>query len=202
MPNRTTVRENRARDLARANADKNWEDMRPVERDEYRKQAEREGFAGTDPTKPSEYVGEAMRGRLDDLRALQQVIDGDADQADQKTIEGLDIGAEYDDHELQSEPSADQAQDALDAYPLCVDKSVLFEVVFGTGGPDDRLIFECDESPDSTLIDGRYRPSGSPEIRRVLYRYSWTGSAEIVLTGEDREIAEEFARRVVPELAE
>jgi hypothetical protein len=40
------------------------------------------------------------------------------------------------------------------------------------------------------------------EIRRILYRYSWDGSAERVLSGEDYDVAERFARQVVPELVE
>jgi hypothetical protein len=47
--------------------------------------------------------------------------------------------------------------------------------------------------------DGRH--PRSYEIRRILYRYSWSGSAELELVGEDRRVAESFARRVVPELA-
>lgn len=83
------------------------------------------------------------------------------------------------------------ATQVLSEYPLCVEATTVFEVVLGTGGPDDRLIFECSGDVEEGF-----------EIDRVLYRYSWTGSAERVLSGEDREVAEEFARRTVPELAE
>jgi len=144
----------------------------------------------SDETNAAEYVSTAMRGRLDDLAALHSVIDGEADQVDEATMIGLDIGAEYDDHELRTEPYGDQAQDALDTYALCTESTVLYEVVFGTGGPDDRLIVECD-------CDDEGRPAG---IRRILYRYSWSGSAERVLSGEDFDTAERYARSVLPAL--
>lgn len=154
----------------------------------------------TDATDAAAYLGEAKRGRLDDLDALRQVIDGDADLVDERVLLGLGIGAEYDDHELQREPSPDDAECALDTYALAVESALVFEVVLGTGGPDDRLVFEC------SLIRGN-RPdtagaAGEVAIRRVLYRYTWAGSAEVELVGEDRRIAEEYGRRVVPELAE
>jgi hypothetical protein len=142
-------------------------------------------------TNAAEYVGTALRGRLDDLAALHQLIDGDGDQADQKTVEGLGIGAEYDDHELQGVEGLgeeDAAQDALDSYPLCVERATVFEIVLGTGGPDDRLVIECSEDPY--------------EIERIFYRYSWSGSAERQLSGDDYDTAERFARSVVPELTE
>jgi hypothetical protein len=136
----------------------------------------------------------AKRGRLDDLRALLLVASGDGDQANEATVEALDIGAEYDDHELQNDGGdlEERATEAIDEYPLCVEATTMFEVVLGTGGPDDRLLFECSGG------EGEWEW----EIDRVLYRYSWTGSAERVLSGEDRETAEELARRVVPELTE
>jgi hypothetical protein len=69
----------------------------------------------------------------------------------------------------------------------------------GIGGSEDRLNFECDTQRvggmgNSALV--------SYEIRRILYRYPWSGTAEVELSGDDKEIAEAFARQVVPELAE
>jgi hypothetical protein len=153
-----------------------------------------------DATDAAAYIGEAKRGRLNDLDALRQVIDGEGDLVDEAVMLGLGIGAEYDDHELQQEPSADDAECVLDTYALAVESALVVEVVLGTGGPDDRLVFEC------SLIRGS-RPdtagaAGEVAIRRVLYRYTWAGSAEVELVGEDRRIAEEYGRRVVPELAE
>lgn len=40
------------------------------------------------------------------------------------------------------------------------------------------------------------------EPRRVAIRYSWSGSRTVELVGPGREAAIDFARRVVPELAE
>jgi len=153
-----------------------------------------------DATDAAGFIGEAKRGRLDDLDALRQVIDGDADLVDEAVMLGLGIGAEYDDHELQREPTADDAECALDTYALAVESALVFEVVLGTGGPDDRLVFECSLIRGSRLDTSG--AAGAVTIRRVLYRYTWAGSAEVELTGEDRRIAEEYGRRVVPELAE
>lgn len=141
-------------------------------------------------TDAASYVGEAMRHRLDIIGSLQQIAGGDADSPEQVEALGLDEFAA---------PQAlyEEADDRLCEMPLAVESTRLFEVVLGTGGPDDRLIFECDLiDPALSQQDPAY------ELRRVLYRYSWDGSAEVELTGEDRLVAVEFARRVVPELTE
>jgi hypothetical protein len=39
-------------------------------------------------------------------------------------------------------------------------------------------------------------------IRRILYRYTWSGSGEVELIDEDSDTAEAFARQVVSELVE
>lgn len=143
-------------------------------------------------------IAKNMRARLDRFLALECASNDPAEQA-QEGIEKLDLGAEYDDHELKNEGEVmEAAQEALNAFPLAVERMVSFEVVFGTGGPDDRLIVECSvaERHGDPTRDYDY------EIRHVLYRYSWTGSAEVPLIGEDKEIGEAIARRYVPELAE
>lgn len=138
-------------------------------------------------------VEQAMRSRMDDIADLTQVATGEGDELD-LSEHGVDAGEGWERQE--------QAQERLRELPLAVEKTVTFEIVLGTGGPDDRIIVECD------VIDGRVTGaiSGSDqpryEIRRVLYRYSWTGSAEVELTGDDREVAEAFAREVVAELIE
>lgn len=148
-------------------------------------------------------VGEAdkeidaeLRSRLDDLAVIRRTRD--AGQApDDVTDEQLEALG------FQIEDGADvveQADELLTEYPLCVERTMVFEVVIGTGGPDDRLIFECSAGYEREADDPSQRTTW--EIDRVLYRYSWTGSAERVLSGEDRETAEELARRVVPELVE
>lgn len=128
-------------------------------------------------------VDEAMRSRLDDLGELVSIANGDQPTVTTATALGIDV----------DDPQG-SAMQRLDDYPLCVEATTTFEVVLGTGGPDDRLLVECD----------RYGQEGewSYEVRRVLYRYSWTGSAERELTGYERAIALELARRVVPELVE
>lgn len=192
-------REDRAKALALASNGPNWEDMQPTERDVFRKQAAREGFAsevGHEVGDAAAEVKGQCRDRLESLSALQRLSRGD-DIDEFSNDEMLALGIGYG----QAGPLPDteiegQASEALDALPLAVERTVAFEVVLGTGGPDDRLVFECSAGGD--VGEGMH----SFEIRRVLYRYSWTGSAEIELDGEDRQVAEELAGRTVPELAE
>jgi hypothetical protein len=141
-------------------------------------------------TEPAEYVGEAARGDVADLRDLIGCIEAES----QYDLESLSqLGVETDPAD-DPETAREEAEERLYELPLCVDRTVCFEIVLGTGGPDRRLVIECDADSDA----GR----SSYEIRRVLYRYSWSGSAEIALSGDDRKVAEDFARRVVSELAE
>lgn len=184
-------REARARDLLLCNHRKRWEDATEAERQRELDGARREGYSdqvsdgSSDSTNAVAYVGTAMRGRLDDLSALVAIAAEEKVSTDGAELLGLD-----------SDRLRESAEEALAEYPLIVESTRLFEIVLGTGGPDDRLILECDHDGMGTHLSDGY------EIRRVLYRYSWSGSAEVELTGEDREIAEAFARRVVPELVE
>lgn len=134
----------------------------------------------TDKTNATEHVGTALRGRLDDLADLRCVADSGASAVDNADrLEELGIEAQ-----LSDTASQEEAYQRLAEHPLCVESVVLHEIVLGTGSPDDRLIVEVDQG----------------EIRRILYRYSWSGSAERVLSGEDYETAKWFARLVVPGL--
>ena len=136
----------------------------------------------------------ALRDRLDDLAMLENIAAGNGSRTERAT---MDLDTE------DAEAARDDAAERLDEYPLCVEVTTTFEVVLGTGGPDDRLLFECDHQPEGPeRFDGAPGPRECFEIRRVLYRYSWTGSAERELRGDDRETAEALARRVVPELSE
>ena len=80
-----------------------------------------------------------------------------------------------------------------------MEATTTFEIVLGTGGPDDRLLVECETGGNRRWDDRDHAPC---EIRRILYRYSWDGSAERELSGGDYDLAEHLARRVVPELVE
>jgi hypothetical protein len=94
------------------------------------------------------------------------------------------------------DPLEDQANALIDELPLSIEATTTFEIVLGVGGPDRRLCLECrtyDRSPQG-YSETAY------DIRRVYYRYSWSDASEVELKGEDRELSEEFARRVVPEL--
>lgn len=138
-----------------------------------------------------------LRSRLDTVHNLSRLANPgvDLDEWSNDELLALDIGYGQP-GPLERDEIQEQAEERLNEFPLCVESTTLFEVVIGTGGPDDRLIFECNEIGTNGLNQPEY------EIARVLYRYSWTGSAERVLSGEDRETAEELARRVVPELVE
>lgn len=154
----------------------------------------RHAVASTDA---AAYIETAMRGRLDDLAALQQIARGDhiGEYSNDKILAlGLAYGIPGPIPDSQLE---DEAGERLDEYPICVEEIQTFEIVLDIGGPDELLLIECDLAPDRES-----HPRDRYEIRRVLYRYSWEGSAEVELAGEDRETAEAFARRVVPELAE
>jgi hypothetical protein len=153
-----------------------------------------EGGEKVDETDAVAYVREAMRGRLEDLRLLQRLGNGEGKDVLREglgdEVEGLGVELEG------GEPLEDQALDRLGEYPLCVEATTTFEVILGTGGPDDRILVECDGGRETYLGGQGY------EIRRILYRYSWDGSAERELSGEDYDLAEHLARRVVPELVE
>lgn len=166
-------------------------------------------FEETREPEPEPQVGDAhaeidgnLRSRLDELHNLQRLANPgvDLDEWSNDELLALEIGY-GEPGPLSRETIQEQAEERLIEYPLCVEATTTFEVVIGTGGPDDRLLFECDVSQPHMGGDGPYGEV-QYEIRRVLYRYSWTGSAERVLSGEDRETAEELARRVVPELVE
>lgn len=150
-----------------------------------------------DETDARAYVETSARDCIADLRDLTALSEYEhAEEARQ------DIGAERI-AGLGLDPEAFDrynAEEAIDELPLAVDVTTTWEVVLGTGGPDRRLCFECDTYIESIDEDGRH--PRSYEIRRVLYRYAWDGSAGIELVGADRQVAEAFARRVVPELAE
>lgn len=183
----------RAEALCLANEGKEWADVGSLKRDELREQATREGFtADHDPTDPDDAVEGNMRSRLGDLRLLIETRDAGTapDGASGAELEALGF-------DLDNPDAVEQAEELLDEFPLSVERTTLVEVVLGTGGPDDRLIFEC-----STTHDYEPAPAvAALEVRRVLYRFSWGGkSAERVLSGEDKKTAEAFAARIVPEL--
>ena len=192
----TSDREARARDLYFANRSRDerrdWNELRPTEKDEYRRQAEREGFrddmsdGSSDQTNAPAYVETSMRGTMDDIGKLTRLADGGYSLDETQIFDIVDLEGPASEEEVR-----EAAQERLDELPLCVERTVIFEIVLGIGGPDRRLLIECDQSYDAPL-----------EIRRVLYRYSWSGSAAVELTGKDRENAEAFARQVVPELIE
>lgn len=109
---------------------------------------------------------------------------------------GFDLGPD-------GEAFEDQAGALMRSMALAVEATTIFEVVLRADGTNRRLCFECSATTESTIdpASGVYVPEGSHEIRRVYYTCPWEGSAALELTGEDREVAETFGRRVVSELA-
>jgi hypothetical protein len=138
-----------------------------------------------DETDALTYVAEAMRARLTTLATLQRVASGEADDLDAEevaSVMGLVNGRLV--READPDDLADDASEQMEQLPLCVEALTLYEIVLGTGGPDDRLVVEAEDG----------------DIRGIVCRYSWDGSAERRLQGVDREVAEAFAHQVVPEL--
>ncbi len=142
-------------------------------------------------------VREQAESRIAHIRMLNDLAAETADIDSYSNDDLLALGIGYaQPGALELQQIVDEARERLRELPLVVEQRTQFEVVLGTGGPDDRLIFECHHDGLGAHLSEGY------EIERVLYRYSWTGTAEVELEGEDREIAEAFAREVVPELAE
>lgn len=94
-----------------------------------------------DKTNAADYVGTAMRGRLDDLALLLATANGGAKPTPERAAElGLTDMTDEGDWAARE----DEARERLNEYPLGVETRTAFEVVLGTGGPDDRLIVECE----------------------------------------------------------
>jgi hypothetical protein len=153
-----------------------------------------------DETKPKEYVWTAVTQRLEELADLIALANGEPMPSVEPEAAGDRI------EELGLEPDSiysdlpGAAEDLLQAYPLCVEAMTSFEVVLGVGGPDVRIVLECSAEEANWQPSPRERPPLGYETRRVLFRYSWSESAEVVLSGPQRETAEALARRVIPEL--
>jgi hypothetical protein len=199
----TTDREAAAKQLA-SDAVKVWRYLSPTEKDEFRREAQkridRDGgvriHPSEDETDVAAYVSVSARDTLDDLSVVVAAASGDAGNYTAEQLERVGLPGDPD-------MPGDDAQETLYALPLSVDRTVCFEVVLGIGGPDRRIVVECDAVDSRVLERGEnVLQSVGYEIRRVLYRYSWSGSAELELSGTDRETAEAFARQVVPELVE
>lgn len=151
-----------------------------------------------DKTNAADYVETAMRGRLDDLALLIATASGGVKPTPERAAE-LGLADMTDEGDWAARE--DEARERLYEYPLCVQTRTAFEVVLGTGGPDDRLIVECNSYEKEPGEQG-WGSGLFYEILSILYRYTWSGSGEVVLSGEDFDTAEAFAREVVPELAE
>jgi hypothetical protein len=150
-----------------------------------------------DQTDAKAYVGIEAASRIEDIGDLIALGEDGLQVGDELGAERLEaLGLDIETFD------ADDVVEAIDQYPLCVEASTMFEIVLGIGGPDSRLVIECDRVEMDSEYVRRHGGHFAYEIRRVLFRYSWEGSAEIVLGGEDRETAETLARRVVPELSE
>lgn len=158
-------------------------------------------------TVPELHVAEAAVGDAADialLMALSQATDREDvnEVGSSEKIEGLlGIG-----NILDEDPQdlAEAAERVMDGWPLAVESTVTFEIVLGVGGPDSRILIECDveQHGSPATVPSGYERELSYEIRRVCYRYSWSGTADYEFSGEARAAVEAFARRVVPQLSE
>jgi hypothetical protein len=137
-----------------------------------------------DPTDAKAYVETSARDAIADIFRLQQVADG-THELTTAELEAIDLPVDTD-----GCVDTDEALERLYGLPLAVERKTIFEIVLGTNGPHRELRIHC----------GNYDEEW--EIERVTYLYGWSGVAEVELTGDDKETAEAFARRVVPELAE
>ncbi len=144
--------------------------------------------AAPDQTDVAAYAPVSSSHLLSDLRVLLAIVGHENPGFPDDRLEDLGFVLEAGD------PLEDQAGWILDELPIATETTTTFEVVLGTGGPDRRLCLESDVA----MLEAS--ESGSFPIRRIYFRYSWVGAAEVELSGEDREVAEAFARRVVPEL--
>jgi DNA processing protein len=154
-----------------------------------------------DETDASEYVDIAMQERLKTLKTLHMVIENEGRNVAEPDIVAAELGIDPNDLDGDGRDLVEVAETALYEQPLYVETTTIYEIVFGTGGPDDRLIVECNViPPDPGGVHGSHVATN--KFRRIVYRYSWSGSAEVELIGEDRDTAEAFARQVVPELVE
>lgn len=156
-------------------------------------------------TVPALYVETAGRRTAEavaELVTIADLVDGEQvleEMGHGRIAKALDIH-EAEVEELSADDLREQADEYLREWPLCIEASTTFEIVLGTGGPDTRLMIECDRVEMNSVAIEQGRDRWSYEVRRVFYRYSWFGSADFELTGDDRAAAEAFARRVVPEL--
>lgn len=153
--------------------------------------------AAPDETDACAYVETSARDLIGELRTLELLTQGGRTLDETQMLDCVDLEGPAGEDEI-----VEAAEDRLFSLPLAVEATTTFEVVLGCGGPDRRLCFECRGEPADWQPDPHTPPPTIYEVRRVLYRYSWDRSAEIELSGEDREVAEAFGRRVVPELVE
>jgi hypothetical protein len=137
----------------------------------------------------------SARTTISTLGALLSIAEHEDPGLPGHLLEGLGLASE-DDTSL-----ADQADRLLGEMSPALATTVTFEIAPATGGPDRRLCLECDVELLEPGEFGRFPDAGGFTLRRVFYRRAWPASAEVELAGEDREIAERLAARVVPELA-
>jgi hypothetical protein len=138
-------------------------------------------------------VKAGARGLVRHLAALSIYADGGIlfDRSQASVLLGIDGPADREDVRAA-------AVGALDDLAGGVEATTTFEVGLAGGEPERRLCFECETYEESHILADGSISQVQYEVRRVLYRHP---EAEIELGGEDREVAEAFARRVVPELA-
>lgn len=146
-----------------------------------------------------------LRGRIHDLDMLGKLIncvdpaDLDADAKD--AIEPL-LGAGF--LELDGNRISAEATDTMEGYALGISAVTVFTINLGTNGPGDWFEVECIPASESQITNTRgYVAEGGYLIESIYYCFADMGGMEReALEGQDLAIAEDYAERVIPELAE
>jgi hypothetical protein len=98
-------------------------------------------------------------------------------------------------------PVEDQADRLIDEVRVALRATVTFEMALRGTALDHRFRIECDvDLVEDGEFDHLPADADGYKVRRVLYLDPRSSLAEVELTGEDREVAEAFARLAVPEL--
>jgi hypothetical protein len=152
-----------------------------------------------DETVAASYVETSARELIGDLRILA-AIDATDDLSRVSHVPNEQLESLGFDLDPAGEAFEDQAARLMDEMPLAVEATTTYENSFGGDGAARSLLILCKHG----TVWGPNGDEQSLEITGVSYRYSWDvdNEAEIELDGEDREAAEAFGRRVVPELGE
>lgn len=161
----------------------------------HRQQIDLSGDSAPHQADATSYAPISARAVISELEALLAIADRQDPGFPEERLEELGLVCEGGD------PPEEQADRLIEGKPWAVQATVTFEVVLAPHAPDRRLCLECDVDLLDPSEPRRFPGRGGYTVRRASYRYSWSGSSEVELSGAARQVAERFAARVVPELA-